>query len=241
MTRQLLRCLLSVLALGGVASAAPKARAQLPEVSAMLERAFALGATPGMAVAVVRDGEIVFARDLGLADVEAKRAVGPSTRFYIASTTKALTALAAAVLQGRGALDLDQTLGAALPGVRLAAPLSADEITLRDLLRHTHGISNDGPVVLRTAYTGQLERPLGDLLIHHRPEPTGRAFVYGNIGYNVFGLVLERRFGGWKEVVDAEVLTPLGMRQTSASLRQVPADQLATPYEESGAGLVRVP
>src|SRR5688572_27531461 len=96
-----------------------------------LNAIFALDLAPGMAVAVVRDTQVVYAKGFGWADVETRRPVTPETIFYIASTTKSFTGLAAAMLDEQGRLDLDVPLSRYLPTARLQAPLRADSITLR--------------------------------------------------------------------------------------------------------------
>ena len=116
---------------------------------------FDLNATPGLGIAVVRDTQVIYMRGFGYADVENHRQFTPSTQFYIASTTKSFTGLASAVLAERGVWSLDAPLSRFLPGLTLHAPLTADSITIRSLLTHTHGISNNGPVVIRLAYTGE--------------------------------------------------------------------------------------
>ncbi|HET7903921.1 MAG TPA: serine hydrolase, partial [Candidatus Eisenbacteria bacterium] len=128
-----------------------------------------------------------------------------------------------------------------LPAIRLADSLSPGRITLRDLLTHTHGIANDGPVTFRSAFSGERtdERLLQDLA-RHRPAPTGRNFKYGNLGYVVAGFALESATGsGWKEVVDAEVLRPIGMTRTTARMSRA-SDDLAAPYRMSPDGFERL-
>ena len=218
----------------------------VPELSADLERfvdnVLALDITPGMTIAIVRDKEVIYAKGFGVADHDTRRPVTADTQFYIASTTKSITALAAAVLAQRKAIDLDAPLSGALPGVKLHERLSADRITLRDLLTHTHGIAPGGPVDFRTAYTGDFTGPqLLDLLAAHPPAPSGRSFSYSNLGYNIFSLVLDRVFReGWKEVIDREVLRPLGMRNTTAFMSKTDRSQLAQPYELRPDGPQRV-
>src|SRR5688500_7421895 len=63
------------------------------ELDAMVSRIFALDLAPGMAVTVVRDTQVIYLKGFGFADLEARRPVTPQTVFYIASTTKAFTAL----------------------------------------------------------------------------------------------------------------------------------------------------
>ena len=78
-----------------------------PALDPIITEAFDLGIVPGFAVAVVKDDEVVYVRGFGWADVENARKVTPDTVFYIASSTKAFTGTAAALLDERGELDLD--------------------------------------------------------------------------------------------------------------------------------------
>lgn len=223
-------------------TSAAEAKVDRARLDAFVERAMRLEVAPGLAVVVVKGKERSYARGFGYADREARRRVGPETLFYIASTTKSFTALAAALMQHRGAVDLDAPLSRSLKGARLHPSLSADSITLRDLLTHTHGISQDGPVVFRTAFTGDFTDPLLlELLAEHPPASTGRAFAYGNLGYVVAGLVLQAVDGrSWKEIVQREVLQPAGMKATSAWRSKVRDDRVAVPYEVDVAGFRRL-
>jgi len=214
-------------------SSAPQTRA----VDSIASRLFAMGMAPGMAVAVVRGDEILYMRGFGHADVEARRPVTPETMFYIASTTKAFTGLAVARLSETGRFQLDAPISRYLPALRLPQPHSPDSVTIRSLLTHTHGIAGDGPVVWRTAFTGEWEstEQLVRLVAEHAPARAGRAYQYGNIGYNVVSFALERALGrSWKDVVDDQVLQPLGMRNTTAYVSRVPSDRLAQPYTFTG-------
>ncbi|MCH8020104.1 serine hydrolase [candidate division KSB1 bacterium] len=216
--------------------------AAVKEFDPFIEKAFALDMTPGLAVAVVKGNDTIYARGFGYADIEAKRRVTPETMFYIASTTKSFTAFAAALLHHRGELDLDQPLSGYLPKLRLQTPLSTHDITLRDLLTHTHGIENDGPVVFRTAYTGEHHHDqLVALLEKHPPATTGGAFDYGNLGYNIASLAMDANLDiGWKDLIKREIFQPLGLKNTSGRLSKVERNLLALPYapEEKGFRLV---
>jgi CubicO group peptidase (beta-lactamase class C family) len=196
-----------------------------------------------MAVAVVRDTQLIYAKGFGWADVEARRPVTPETIFYIASTTKSFTGLAAAMLDEQGRIDLDAPLSRYLPTAKLQEPLNADSITLRALLSHTHGISNDGPIVLRTAYTGEhTNDQLVSLLAAHGPARNGRAYEYGNIGYNIAGLAMDVVLReSWRDVLQRMIFEPLGMRSTSAYVSRVPQLRLAQPYRWEPTGFARAP
>ncbi len=208
------------------------------KLDSFIEKAFALDLTPGMAVAAIQGSDVIYARGFGYADLQSRRPVSPETMFYIASTTKSFTAFAAAILDDRGELDLDNTVGSYLPNLRLQSPLSADDITMRDLLTHTHGIEGGGPVVFRTAYTGMhTHEQLVELLSAYGPASGGRSFNYGNIGYNIASFAMDASLGiSWKELLQREVFKPLGMNSTSAYLSKIDPHRLAMPYvaEEKG-------
>lgn len=219
----------------------PSSASTTAALDSTLAQLFALDLAPGMAVAVVRDTQLVYAKGFGWADVEARKPVTPQTIFYIASTTKSFTGLAAALLDEQGRIDLDAPLSRYLPTAKLQAPLDADSITLRSLLSHTHGISNDGPIVLRTAYTGE---HTNDLLISvlaaHGPARNGRAYEYGNIGYNIAALAMDVALReSWRDVLQRLIFDPLGMSSTSAYVSRVPQERLAQPYRWEPTGFTR--
>lgn len=221
---------------------APAAAGVQDDLERLAATCMAKGATPGMAIAVVRDGKVLWERGLGDADREAARKVTPETAFYIASTSKALTALAAARLGARGELDLSSPLARALPGARAPAGMSLDSIRVLDLLTHTHGIDQQGPITLRVAFSGDYTNDLLlALLGDHRASKSGRAFRYSNLGYDLTGVLLSpTRTHGWKDVVDREVLRPLGMTATTAYRSRVPDGKVAQPYELGPGGFERI-
>jgi CubicO group peptidase (beta-lactamase class C family) len=191
----------------------------------------------------VRDTQVIYLKGLGYADAEAKRKFTPQTVFYIASTTKSFTGLAASILDGTGTFELDAPLSRYLPQVRFAKPLRADGITIRSLLSHTHGISNDGPVPLRLAYTGDYRNNehLIQLLSHHGAARNGRAYEYGNVGYNIATLAMDAvPKESWKETLRRLLFEPLRMTNTSAYISKFPTDHLAMPYRATETGFARI-
>ncbi len=213
-----------------------------PALDPFITEAFDLGLVTGFAVAVVKDDEVVYLRGFGWADVKNERKVTPDTVFYIASSTKAFTGTAAAILDQRGELDLDAPLSVLAPALRLHEGLSADRITLRDLITHTHGVTNSGAVTFRSAFSGeQTHELLMELLPRHEPAESGRDFVYGNIGYNIASLVMFEALGkGWKDILAAEIFEPLGMRSTTGYVSRIPEARLAMPYMISPTGFKRL-
>jgi CubicO group peptidase (beta-lactamase class C family) len=214
------------------------------EVEAFARRLVVVEAdlVPGMQVAAAAGDWVVYDGSFGSADLVTGRPVTGDTRFYIASSTKSLTALAAVLAARRGELDLDAPMVRYLPNAQLAEGVPREAITLHHLLSLTHGLDGGGPVVLRTAFTGDFTRDdLLALLRYHRPEGDFGRFRYNNLGYNLLGLVLEARYGtGWKEVVHREVLDPVGMGSTTAYPSRLPPDQLALPHDDGPEGFERI-
>src|SRR5689334_3591588 len=131
----------------------PRTQPFAPEFDAAIEQAVAnLPAVPGLAVAVYsRDG--IYTRGFGVTDANARERATPDTAFYIASSTKPLTALALALLDARGTIDLDAALSDVAPDAHFPAEVQPDKVTLRNLLTHTSGIENN-PIGLRFAFSG---------------------------------------------------------------------------------------
>ena len=242
-----MRRLAVIAAVLGCSSAQYAPVSSIPSSTAALDstlsQLFALDLAPGMAVAVVRDTQVIYAKGFGWADVEAKRPVTPETIFYIASTTKSFTGLAAVLLDEQGRFDLDAPLSRYLPTAKLQSPLDPDSITIRSLLSHTHGIDNDGPIVFRTAYTGEHTNDrLVALLASHPPAKTGREYVYGNIGYNIAALAMDATLGeSWRDVLQRMIFQPLGMTSTTAYVSRMPRERLAQPYRRDPTGFARAP
>jgi CubicO group peptidase (beta-lactamase class C family) len=239
----ILRCL-------GIACAAAAARpagaqqltpAQRSAIDSTLAGLFGLGLAPGMGIVVVRDTQVVYLKGLGYADAESHRPFTPRTVFYVASTTKSFTGLAAAMLDLQGKFSLDAPLSRYLPEARLKPPRHADSITIRQLLSHSHGIAG-GPVEMRLAYTGEYQGndQLVALLAEHNALPD-LSYRYSNLGYNVAALAMERVTGeSWKETLQRLIFTPLGMKSTSAFVSRFPAEQLAMPYGSTPTGYERI-
>ncbi len=207
-------------------------------IDTVFTRFAALNLAPGLGVVVVRDTQVVYLRGTGYADAERRVPFSAQTEFYIASTTKSFTGLASAILAQRGVWDLDAPLSRYLPELRLKAPLNPDSISIRSLLTHTHGIGG-GPVDTRLAFTGEYagNAELLHLLAEHPAAGNGRAYAYGNIGYNVATLAMDAvTKRSWKDVLQDEIFTPLGLKHTTAYISRVPSASVAVPYRATPAG-----
>lgn len=197
--------------------------------------------SPGLGIAVAYKDCVVYTAGFGTADRDTGRPVTDYTRFYIASTTKSLTALAVVLASQSGEIDIKKPMKYYLPKAHLPSGIPQDSITVKDLLTLTHGLSGDGPITFRTAYSGQFTRPqLLELLRYHEATGEKGTFDYNNLGYILLGMILESRYGkSWKDVVSSKVIEPLGMNQMTAYRSHIAPDLIAYPHYFSPEGWKR--
>ncbi|CAN5869611.1 serine hydrolase [soil metagenome] len=214
------------------------------DVASFAQRAVDLGLTPGVGIALTQDDWVLWSAGFGVADASTGRNVDEATQFYIASSTKALTGTAVVLRAARGEIDLHAPIDRYIPGLAFRAPMDAGEVTVEQFLTMTDGLEDGGPVVVRTAYSGEFTPGLLiELLAEYGPDEDGTGFSYDNLPYNILGLVLDpRNAEGWKDAVRAEVLDPLGMAETSARLSTLDPGRIAMPHAiVPGAGYRRIP
>src|SRR5262245_49314690 len=97
------------------ASESAQAQADIRALDAFVRRAFDLGATPGLGVAVVAHGQIIYSASLCFADVDAGIPASDSTLWYVASTSKSFTGFGIALLEAEGALNVNAPITELLP------------------------------------------------------------------------------------------------------------------------------
>jgi CubicO group peptidase (beta-lactamase class C family) len=145
---------------------------------------------PGAAVAVIDHGRLAFARVYGLANLETGAPVTESTNFRLASITKPFTALAIMLLVRDGRLTLEERVADILPEF----PAYGRDIRIRHLLTHTSGLRAYEEFVPESSTRHVKDRDVLTLL--RRTDrllfPPGSAFRYGDSGYAVLALVVER-------------------------------------------------
>jgi CubicO group peptidase (beta-lactamase class C family) len=181
---------------------------------------------PGMALGIVQDGQIAHLGGFGVAD-SSGRAVTPQTPFYLASVTKSFTALAVMQLVEAGKIDLDAPVQTYLPWFELADKEASAQITVRNLLSHTTGISTqDGN---RDLFSKQgLEETVRGLGNVSLTEPVGTTYQYSNLNYSIAGLIVEKVSGqSYADYVTQHIFEPLDMRHSTASQALALADGLS--------------
>ena len=127
--------------------AAARADAQTAALDAYIEKAMADWKLPGLSIAVVKDGQTVYLKGFGLRELERPGRVDAHTRFGMMSTTKAMTAMAVAMLVDEGKLDWDEPVQKVLPWFEMPDPAFSRTITVRDTLRHNAGIGPEADLL----------------------------------------------------------------------------------------------
>jgi D-alanyl-D-alanine carboxypeptidase len=173
------------------------------------------GGVPGLTVAVAKDGEIVFSKGYGHADVERRAIAGPETVYGTASITKQFTAAAIMRLAEAGKLELADPVTKHLPDY----PVQGHVITLRHLLNHTSGIK--GPAIQSESDLQRFRLDFGysEMLDWFARQPPsfapGEKHEYNNMAYYLLGEVVTRITGtSYENHVERELLRPLGLHHT---------------------------
>jgi len=195
---------------------------------------------PSISIGVIHNGKIVHKKAYGYSDVKNKIPATTSTQYYIASTTKSFTALAAKVLEEKGLLDFKKSLKDYFPEVNFADAIQAHKITIPDLLGHTSGIDNCGNMTRKLAYTGTYtHEQLFELMSKTCSRLPYGTYRYSNLGYNIMNLIFLKELGKtWKDVVQEEVLDPIEMNHTYSSYVSLLENRetVAVPYNALGNG-----
>lgn len=213
----------------------PAAQAQAPTPPAPLDVA-ALDATvartlkafdvPGIAVAVVKDGQVVLAKGYGVRSLATKEPVDANTLFGIASNTKAFTAAALGLLVEEGKLRWDDKVTDYIPEFKMYDPYVTAEFTVRDLLTHRSGLGlGAGDLMFFPDSSDFTVKDVIHNLRYFRPVSSFRSqFDYDNNLYLVAGEVVKRISGqSWAEFVEARLLKPLGMSRSAAGFARLPS------------------
>ncbi|MGW0698136.1 serine hydrolase domain-containing protein [Streptomyces sp. NPDC002867] len=170
------------------------------------------GRTPSFVGAVLRDGRLVWTGARTCVDGHAPDA---DTQYRIGSITKTFTAVLVMRLRDEGLLDLSDPLEKHLPGTGVG------EVTIAQLLGHSAGLSAESPAPWWERTPGTLRPELADVLGDKaRMHPPGRRHHYSNPGYTLLGSLVEAVRGvPWEQVLQTEILDPLGLARTSAQPR----------------------
>jgi CubicO group peptidase (beta-lactamase class C family) len=192
---------------------------------------------PGVAVAVVKDGEPVHLKGYGLANLEWKCPIRTDTVFRLASITKQFTATAILLLERQGKLHLDDSVTRYLPDY----PTHGRTITITHLLNHTSGIKSYTSLSTFQADLSKKDLAPGELLASFKDLPLefepGTRFLYNNSGYHLLGLIIEQIAGmSYDHFIQQYIFQPLGMNHSYYMHNEAIIPQRASGYTKTREG-----
>jgi D-aminopeptidase len=193
---------------------------------------------PGIAVSVIRGGDVIARRYVGLASLEYRIPIDPETRFHIVSVSKTFTAAAVLVLAARGAFTLDDDIRRHLPELPLESA-----VTIRHLLSMTSGLRDVLEIErLRGVWTSSSSRTEDLLDLAWRQAavsaPAGTQYMYANVNVLLLDELIARVSGMPADTFRrAALYEPLGLTATRARPHEgVVVPDLAEPYVPDGRG-----
>jgi CubicO group peptidase (beta-lactamase class C family) len=187
---------------------------------------------PALAIAVVRNDSLVFARGYGVLEIGKPQPADAHTRFAIGSTTKAMTSAALAMLVDEGKIRWDGRVIDYLPEFQLSDPYVTRELTIRDLLTHRSGLASTDLLWAGFDY------PLAEAtrrLRYIKPASSFRSrWEYQNNMYAISGLIIERVSGmSWEAFLRSRIWAPLGMTETEALVSEIKGKaNVAVPHAD---------
>jgi CubicO group peptidase (beta-lactamase class C family) len=185
---------------------------------------------PGLAIAIVKDDKIVFAKGYGVRKLGESTPVDEKTIFAIGSSSKAFTAASLAMLVDEGKVKWDEPATAYLKGFQLYDPYVTREMAVRDLLCHRSGLERGDTLWYGSDYDRDeiLRR-----VRYQKPAWSFRTrFGYNNIMFLAAGQIVPAVTGkSWDQFVKERIFTPLGMTSSSTSISALQGqDDVANPH-----------
>lgn len=185
---------------------------------------------PGLALAIVKDDQVVFAKGFGVCKRGEPRTVDAETLFAIGSTSKGMTAACLAMLVDEGKLAWDDAVTKHLTEFELSDPYVTRELAVRDLLCHRSGLPRGDALWYATPYDrAEVLRRVRYL----KPNSSFRSkFGYQNIMYLAAGQIIARASGtSWEKFVRQRLFEPLGMKLSCTSVSELAGNEnVSTPH-----------
>ena len=218
-TKLFTRILIALLLLSGTTL---YAQLTAQQVDSLVTKAMQEFHVPGVAVSIVKDGEIIYNKGFGIRDINNKKsAVNEHTQFAIASNTKAFTSTALAILAERGKLTWQTKVRDIIPEFKMYNDYVSNNFTVEDLLTHRSGLGlGAGDLMI---FPEETDFTINDILTNFQyfspVSPFRTKFDYDNLLYIVAGEVVARVSGlSWHEFVKANILEPLKLNDTYCTL-----------------------
>ncbi len=181
----------------------------------------------GASLAIVDNGEIVYATGYGFADRENEIPSSAETIYRVGSITKSFTATALLQLHHQGKLNYDKPLKLYLPGFGVKNPFGKNnQVLIRDVLSHTSGLPGDIMNGFFSSSPPDMQWLMEQVEKHYLVAPAGKGWFYSNVGYGLLGEVIATASGmSYGDYLQENIFDPLNMSYSFVapddSLRQI--------------------
>ncbi|CAN5258709.1 serine hydrolase [soil metagenome] len=197
---------------------------------------------PGITVSLVKDGEVIYTRGLGIKKLSSREPVDEHTQFGIASVSKHMTATALGILADRGEIDWDDRVIDHVPWFQLSDAHATATVTIRDLLTHQVGIGR----MLGNRQQFMTQRGTEELLYrmryHDFEQPFRSSYVYSNVMYTLAGHIIKEVTGQeFGDFLETELFGPLEMDRTVSTINDLDEENAAWPHQEISGEVVEIP
>ena len=234
-------CVAGAIGLAQQPSPPASSAAKLQGLDTLADQAMKEWKVPGVAIAVVQDGKVIYAKGYGYRDVEKKLPVTTGTIFPIGSITKSFTALTFAILKDEGKVDWDQPVRNYLPEFEMNDVVASERATPRDLFSHRTGLPRHDLVW----YSSDFSRDdMVGRLRYLKPNKSFRSvYQYNNLTIMTMGYLEGKLTGlGWEGAIRQRIFEPLGMTHSDLSVEEIEkTNDHALPYEFKKDVVTKVP
>lgn len=197
---------------------------------------------PGMAVGIVKDGKVVYAKGFGEKQLGTADKVDANTIFSIASVSKNMTAAALGILVDEGKIDWDDKVIKHIPWFQLKDPWVTRELTIRDILTHQVGLGRVLGNRLQFMTRSTRDQVLYQVRYMDFEKSFRSGYVYNNVMYSLAGQVIEYADGRtWDEFLQQRLFLPLEMTRTTTKLADLEVQtNKAYPHQEIEGEIVSI-
>ena len=215
--------------------------AKLQDIDAVINKALKDWQVPGISIAVVQDGKVIYAKGFGYRDISKQLPVTTDTLFAIGSVSKSFTSLLFGMLNDEGKVDWDTPVRTYIPEFQLDDPVANDHATARDLFSHRTGMAPSDLMWYSSDFTR------ADMVHRMRyikfDSELRRKYEYCNLMIMTMGYLEGRVMNtSWEELAKKRILEPLGMTNTNFSVNDSQrAPDFALPYELKKDTIMKVP
>lgn len=197
---------------------------------------------PGMAIAIVKDGEVAYAKGFGVKKLGEEGLVDEHTQFGIASVSKHITAMSVGLMVEQGLVDWIDPVRDVLPWFELSDPYATANVTIHDLLTHQVGVGR----ILGNRLQFMTDRSRYELLHrmrHHTfEEPFRSQYVYSNVMYTLAGEIAVAVSGrDWDNLVASRFFERMEMSRTNSTINDLDESNAAWPHQYIDGVVVPIP